>query len=61
MSGRKTSVACAFRPPGLRAGAAAAAVALVALVAAGTARRLRATKTSPPHHRDVTRAVVPAA
>ncbi|MEV3990290.1 YfhO family protein [Streptomyces sp. NPDC049837] len=54
VTGRRTTVACVFRPPGLRAGAGVGAVALIALVVAGRASRLRATKTSPVHHRAVT-------
>ncbi|MFF8832613.1 YfhO family protein [Streptomyces sp. NPDC015131] len=57
----RTSLTCTFRPPGLRAGVAACAVALLVLGASSAVRRLRATKTSPPHHRDVTRAATGAA
>ncbi|GAA2495900.1 YfhO family protein [Streptomyces gobitricini] len=54
VTGGRPAVECRFRPPGLRAGTAAGALALAALVALRTAGRLRATKTSPPHHRAVT-------
>ncbi|WP_436996010.1 YfhO family protein [Streptomyces sp. enrichment culture] len=53
------SVSCAFRTPGLRGGAAAGAVALVVLAGVAVrvrrARRPYATKTSPVHHRAVSR------
>ncbi|OEJ98143.1 hypothetical protein J116_017040 [Streptomyces thermolilacinus SPC6] len=53
------SVSCAFRTPGLRGGAAAGAGALVVLAAVAArvrrARRPYATKTSPVHHRAVSR------
>ncbi|MFV2121888.1 hypothetical protein ACE14D_27085, partial [Streptomyces sp. Act-28] len=53
------SVSCAFRPPGLRAGAAGGSAALLVLLVLGVrlrrARRPRATKTSPVHHRAVPR------
>ncbi|MFJ8696356.1 YfhO family protein [Streptomyces roseolilacinus] len=55
----QASVSCAFRPPGLRAGAAGGAAALLVLVGTGVrlrrARRPHATKTSPVHHRAVPR------
>ncbi|MFG3508172.1 YfhO family protein [Streptomyces sp. NPDC047821] len=61
VTGGRTTVSCVFRPPGLRGGVGAGVVALLALAAAGHVRRLRATKTSPPHHRAVTPPAVPAA
>ncbi|MER7107854.1 YfhO family protein [Streptomyces sp. NPDC000229] len=61
VGGGRTAVDCAFRPPGLRAGTGIGALALTALVAVRCAGRLSATKTSPPHHRAVTRAAARAA
>ncbi|ORT58657.1 YfhO family protein [Streptomyces sp. CB03238] len=54
VGGDRTAVSCSFRPPGLRAGAGIGGLALVVLVAVRGASRLRATKTSPVHHRAVT-------
>jgi hypothetical protein len=55
----RRSVRCAFRTPGLRSGAACGAAAAVVLAGVWTrarrARRPYATKTSPVHHRAVSR------
>ncbi|MFJ9798492.1 YfhO family protein [Streptomyces sp. NPDC101145] len=55
----RRSVSCAFRTPGLRSGAACGAAAAVVLAGVWTrarrARRPYATKTSPVHHRAVSR------
>ncbi len=68
LTGDAAAVSCVFRPPGLRAGLAVGGLAL--LVWAGwawrvvrhrRARRLYATKTSPAHHRAVTREPADAA
>jgi hypothetical protein len=54
LSGARPAVECVHRSPGLRAGTAAGGVALTVLVAVAATGRLRATKTSPAHHRAVT-------